>query len=110
RPAGEWAPPYNVTTPAGPKAQAIRGALDAVARTLAFPLDAIVPVAMAPGREPYNLDALWALIAVELDEARLVQLDRLRAGQEGLSLHEIATQFGNAGRLIVTGIAKAADW
>ena len=45
-----------------------------------LPADAIVPVAMPPGRAPYNIDALWARIASELDEAKLVQLDRLRIG------------------------------
>jgi uncharacterized protein len=63
-------------------------------RPLASALDlsayAIVPVAMAPARAPYNLDALWARVAVELDEARLVQLDRLRVGRQRLSLHELA--------------------
>jgi hypothetical protein len=60
-----------------------------------------------PGREPYNLDALWARIAVELDEAKLVQLDRLRVGQEGVNLRDLANQLGHAGRLIIKGIVKA---
>ena len=62
---------------------------------------------MPPGREPYNLDALWARIAVELDEAKLVQLDRLRVGQQGIRLGDLASQLGQAGRAIVTGIVKA---
>jgi uncharacterized protein len=107
RPAMEWTPPYDVIAPAGPKARAIRAAMDAAARTLDLPTDTIVPVAMPPGREPYNLDALWARIAVELDEAKLVQLDRLRVGQQGLSLRELADQLGNAGRVIIKGIVKA---
>jgi predicted GTPase len=107
RPAAEWTPPYDIAAPAGPKARAIRAALDAAARALDLPVDAIVPVAMPPGREAYNLDALWARIAVELDEAKLVQLDRLRVGQEGVSLRELANQLGNAGRLIIKGIVKA---
>lgn len=107
RPAMEWTPPYDVIAPAGPKARAIRAAMDAAARTLDLPADAIVPVAMPPGREPYNLDALWARIAVELDEAKLVQLDRLRVGHQGLSLRELADQLGNAGRMIIKGIVKA---
>jgi hypothetical protein len=45
------------------------------ARALELRVDAIVPVAMPPGRESYNIDALWARIAIELDEAKLVQLD-----------------------------------
>jgi predicted GTPase len=107
RPAMEWTPPYDVIAPAGPKARAIRAALDVAARALELPVDAIVPVAMPPGREPYNLDALWARIAGELDEAKLVQLDRLRVGQQGLSLRELADQLGHAGRTIIKGIVKA---
>jgi uncharacterized protein len=107
RPASEWTPPYDVAAPAGPKARAIRAAVDAAGRALDLPVDAIVPVAMPPGRERYNLDALWARIAVELDEAKLVQLDRLRVARQGLSWREVADQFGRAGRLIVKGIVQA---
>ena len=60
-----------------------------------------------PAREPYNLDALWARIAVELDEAKLVQLDRLRVGQQRLSLRELADQLGHAGSILIKGVVKA---
>jgi uncharacterized protein len=62
---------------------------------------------MPPGREAYNIDAVWARIAIELDEARLVQLDRLRVGQSGLSLRELADALGHAGRTIIKGIIEA---
>jgi predicted GTPase len=104
RPASEWAPPYDIVAPAGPKARAIRAALDAVGRALDVPAGAIVPVAMPPGRQPYNLDALWARIAVDLDEAKLVQLDRLRVGGQQLSPRELAGQLGRAGRMIVKAV------
>jgi len=104
RPAAEWAPPYDIIAPIGPKAQAIRAAMNAVARALDLPIDTIVPVAMPPGREPYNLDALWGRIAGEVDEAKLVQLDRLRLGRQPLSLRELADQLGHAGRIIVKGM------
>ncbi len=106
RPAAEWAPPYDVAAPAGPKALAIRAAVNAVAGALDLPVDTIVPVAMPPGRVTYNLDALWARIAVGLDEAKLVQLDRLRVGQQRLSLRELADQLRHTGRAIVKGIVK----
>jgi uncharacterized protein len=107
RPAAEWVPPYDVAAPAGAKARAIRAAVDAAARALGLAADAIVPVAMPPGQEAYNIDAVWARIAIELDEARLVQLDRLRLGQRGLSLRELADALGRAGRMVVEGIVKA---
>jgi uncharacterized protein len=106
RPAAEWMPPYDVTAPNGPKALAICAAMNAAAHALDLGVDAIVPVAMPPGRESYNLDALWARIAVELNEAKLVQLDRLRAGQQGLSLRELADQLGQAGRTIIRSVIK----
>jgi predicted GTPase len=106
RPAHEWMPPYDVAAPAGPKARNIRAAIDSVANALDFPADAIVPVAMPPGREPYNIDGLWARIAVELDQAKLVQLDRLRVGGQHLNLRELASQLGNAGRFIIESVAK----
>jgi hypothetical protein len=58
---------------------------------------------MPPGREFYNIDALWARIALEIDEAKLVQLDRLRLNQKGLSLRMLAGQFRNAGHTIIKG-------
>jgi uncharacterized protein len=73
---------------------------------LKLPASAIVPVAMPVNREPYNIDALWARIAVEVDEAKLVQLDRLRLGQRRLNLRELADQLGNAGRFIIKGIVS----
>jgi predicted GTPase len=106
-PANEWTPPYNIAEPEGPKARTIRAAVDSVARVLKLSANAIVPVAMPTNGEPYNIDALWARIAVEVDEAKLVQLDRLRLGQRRLNLHELADQLGNAGRFIIKGIVNA---
>jgi hypothetical protein len=84
-------------------------AIHAVGSTLDLSVNAIVPVAMPIDRKPYNIDALWARIAVDLDDARLVQLDRLRIGGQRVSLRELANQLGHAGRFIIEGIAKAAD-
>jgi predicted GTPase len=105
RPAAEWTPPYDVTKPAGPKARSIRAAMEAAARALDLPVSAVIPLAVPPNRDPYNLDALWARIAVELDEAKLVQLDRLRIGQKAINLRTLAEQFGRAGRTIIIAVA-----
>jgi hypothetical protein len=106
RPANEWMPPYDVATPAGPKARSILAAINSIGSALDVPAGAIVPVAMPPDREPYNLDALWARIAVELDDAKLVQLERhLRIGGQRVSLRELADQLGHAGRFIIERIA-----
>jgi uncharacterized protein len=107
RPASEWTPPYDLTAPEGPKARNILAAIQSVASALDVPASAIVPIAMPPGRQPYNVDALWARIALELDGAKLVQLDRLRISGQPMSLRELASQLGHAGRFIIEGIAKS---
>ncbi|MFL6798667.1 MAG: GTPase family protein [Xanthobacteraceae bacterium] len=106
RPANEWAPPYDLASPAGAKARNVVAAINSVASALDLPASDIVPIAMPPRREVYNVDALWARIGLELDEARLVQLDRRRVGAQRRSLRELATQLGRAGRLMVGGIAQ----
>ncbi len=106
RPAAEWAPPYDIVRPAGAKARSIRAAMDAASDALDVPADRTVPVALPPGGEPYNIDALWARLAMESGEAKLVQLDRLRMGRGQLSLRELAAQLGNAGRLVVSAMAR----
>jgi predicted GTPase len=85
KPAVEWNPPYDIEAPMSAKAKTIRDAIDSVARSLDFPLHAVVPVAMQPGREAYNLDTLWARMIPELREAKLVQLDR-----HGLAVQRLA--------------------
>ena len=107
RPAAEWTPPYDVIKPAGLKARSIRAAVDAAARALDLPVTVVVPLAVPPNRDPYNLDALWARIAVELDDAKLVQLDRLRIGQKAMNLRTLAVQFGRAGRTIIKAVIEA---
>jgi predicted GTPase len=108
RPAAEWAPPYDIAAPDRPsartKAGAIRAAVDAVAHALDLPAEAVVPLALPPGRVPYNVDALWARIAALLDEAKLAQLDRLRVGRQELSLRELAAALGRAGGAVIKGI------
>src|SRR5262249_32096446 len=105
-PAAEWMPPYDVNLPGSSKARAIRAAIDAIAHTFDLPPEVIVPVAMPPGRNAYNVDALWARIATELPDAKLVQLDRLRVGQKRLDLGSIVNQIGRAGRMIIKGIVN----
>ena len=108
RPATHWNPPYDITTPAGPKASSIRAAMDAVASALDLSADAVVPIAMPPGGEPYNIDALWGRIALEMEEAKLVQLDRIRVGHRGLHMRELTGQIVNAGRMLAKGIFKVS--
>jgi hypothetical protein len=79
RPFAEWAPPYDIVAADRPKARAIRDAVEAIAAELALSPASVVPVSLAPGRDPYNLDALRARIAASLPEARYAQLARVHA-------------------------------
>jgi uncharacterized protein len=106
RPASEWTPPYNVTAPQGRKEHAICAAMKAAARALELPLDTIVPVAMPPGRDHYNLELLWARIAAEADDARLVQLDRIRLGPQGRGFRDALKSFRNASRTVMRGVVE----
>jgi predicted GTPase len=106
RPIAEWAPPYNVDKPSEPNARMIRAAMDEVARSLDLPADVVIPVALGPAAKPYNIDALWARLSLELSEAQLVQLDRLRLVNGGLSLREVAAQIISGGRWAIAAIVK----
>jgi uncharacterized protein len=98
-PASEWAPPYDVVDPSRPKEQAVRAAMAHVAAMLDTAPDAVVPVAMPPGAEPWNTEFLWARIARDLDEAKFRQLERLRL-QTG-DWRDVMQQVGRAvGRLV----------
>jgi hypothetical protein len=109
RPSAEWSPPYDIVSAASTKARSIRAAIDAISNTLGLAPQVIIPIALPPDRNAYNIDALWARIAVEIDEAKLVQLDRLRVGHQRLSLRELASQLGRAGRLLIKSIANARE-
>jgi uncharacterized protein len=106
RPASEWRPPYNVTAPQGRKEHAICAAMKAAARALDLPLHTIVPVAVPPGREHYNLGLLWAKIAGEADDARLVQLDRIRLASQERGFRDTLKSFRNASRTIMRGVVE----
>jgi hypothetical protein len=41
---------------------------------------------MAPGRETYNIDALWAKIGAELDEAKLSAINDLACANSQMRL------------------------
>ena len=107
RPFLEWDPPYDLSAGSNSKAGSIRAAMQAAGRDLGFAADEIVPVRADIAVAPYNIDALWARVATEIDEAKLVQLDRLRVGQQRVSLRELASQLGSAGRMVIKGIAGA---
>jgi predicted GTPase len=109
RPFNEWEPPYDIAAPAGRKAEAIRGAVDATAEALGVGVEDIVPVRLDTGAL-YNIDALWAAIVARLPDARQGQLVRLlRLAAKGGGIAEVARQAVKGGRLlsglVIDGIA-----
>ena len=67
----------------------MRDVMDHVAETLGTSIDAVVPVSLAPGIEPWNVEYLWARVARDLDAAKCRQLQRLRT-TKGSWLENIA--------------------
>jgi predicted GTPase len=80
RPFAEWDPPYDVAEPMKPKARSIRDAMDAIVRDLGLPIGGVVPVALVPDREAYNIEALRLRISASVPAARHAQLSRTHAG------------------------------
>lgn len=66
----------------------------------------LCPSQCRPGSGLANLDALWARIALEIDEAKLVQLDRLRFSEPSFRLRELPQQLSDAGRLIIKELLR----
>lgn len=76
RPRREWTPPYNIVSLHSTKAQAIRGALQAVSTDLHLPPELIVPVCLLPERL-YNVEeALVPLLVQVLPDAKRTLLLR----------------------------------
>lgn len=102
RPVQEWSPPYDLNASTQPKANSIRLAMDAVSHDLAISIDDIVPVSL--GTPAYNIDALWARIALALPDARRAQLVRRLQHGKNLSWSRLWSQAAGAGRVLVRTI------
>jgi len=106
RPAREWSPPYNVAEPKGAKEGQIRLCMDAVAQTLGVSLAQVQALCLKPGEE-WNIEAVWAAIALQLPEARRARYLRcLKDAQAREKWALILRQLGNAGRLAADSIGK----
>jgi predicted GTPase len=101
RPAGEWAPPYDLRSDR-PKAVSIRGAAEYVAGLFTLPQSDVVPVSVRSVDASYNLDALWAVLAAKLDQAKNVQLGRIASTHAALSWRTVVADAAAAGRLMVS--------
>jgi len=110
RPFGEWDPPYGGDGgDSREKAQAIRAAVAAAAEDLGFAASEAVPVSLAEGRDPYNIERLWQRIAGALPEARRAQLLRsLHDLKDRWSWKSVWSQAAGAGRSVAGALRKGA--
>lgn len=101
-PFAEWAPPYDLARPRGPKATNIGDAVDTICAELGIARENAVPVCLDPGRQRYNIDLVWALIAARLPQAQMRQMQRAYAeARQGLDLAAVLRQAAAAGRALL---------
>ena len=107
RPSREWNPPYNFEQASSSKESQIRLCMEHVAETLFIPLEQVQAVCFKSGDE-WNIEAVWAVIASQLPQARRSRYLRcLKDGFERERWELILRQLGNAGRMMVGGFKKA---
>jgi len=102
RPLQEWSPPYDLANPTNRKGQTIQASVIAISEDLAIPIQQVVPVCLAEGRQYNVTETLWALILDHQDAAHKTRFLRCLATQkrqENWGL--IRQQLRNAGRFLV---------
>jgi uncharacterized protein len=106
RPYQEWAPPYDIASPATAKATSIRAAMQQVSLDLQVPIDCLIPVVLAGNHPIYNIDLVWAKISELLPEARRAQLVRRLRGAAGWTWGKLWSQAVNAGKVATRTLTK----
>ncbi len=107
-PVREWSPPYDVAEPRTPKAQSIRGAIEAVAADLDVPLEAVVPMRLDE-EPPYNLDVLRLELAERFPEAQRARWIRIqRDAAERADWRQAWRQLAGAGRMVGAFVKRPA--
>jgi len=101
RPFRDWSPPYDLVTPATPKAVSIREAVLATAEDLQVDLQKVIPVCLQTG-SLYNVDeGLIPAILGSLDTARRLKYLRcLREYREEAYWMQLREQAKSAGRIL----------
>jgi predicted GTPase len=97
RPQREWSPPYDVVKPSTLKAQSINGAIAAILQDLPASTGVVVPVALRPNEEPYNMNSIWALIGELVPQARQVGLRRILEARRSFDPVKVMKQATNGG-------------
>ena len=100
KPFREWEPPYDIANPKREKARQIQEAVMSIGNSLSMQEEALVPVSLMDGEPPYNLDALWAVIAKQMNGASQVALGRALKQSVSFRLSEVLTQCYEGGKFI----------
>jgi predicted GTPase len=103
-PEREWSPPYDTARPISDKGHAIRAAMEHVASSVDLPLADIIPVSVAAGQPPYNIELLIERIAARVSDAQRSQLLRL---MEDAAPRWSAMRFGKQASSAVWSAARA---
>jgi hypothetical protein len=103
-PRSEWSPPYDASAPASEKARSIRAAMDAVAANLSLAGADVVPIGVAAGRKPYNVEQLSERIAALIPDVQRAQLLRL---MEDAAPRWSVTRLGKQASRSVLSAARA---
>jgi predicted GTPase len=79
KPQHEWDPPYDLSDTENTKVKTIVAAAAYTREALGFSNTAtVIPVALKPGTDPYNIDSLREVLTALCSEARAAQLNRER--------------------------------
>lgn len=105
-PSRDWEPPYDIESPLRAKAKSIREALNAVSSDLLYEPTISVPVSLRQGSEPYNIDALWVAMTMNLEVAKHAAIDRARREYSPFNVSKLYSQVVEGGRFL---IAKGID-
>ncbi len=103
-PSQYWAPPYDTSAPLNEKGQSIREAMDAAADSLELAPADVIPVSVAAGSPPYNVEQLSERIAAHIPEAQRAQLLRL---MEDAAPRWSVTRLGKQASNAVVSAARA---
>ncbi|MEZ8723042.1 GTPase family protein [Vibrio pomeroyi] len=108
KPVDEWQPPYDLESPTSAKAKIIAQALD-YNQTLLQP-DMTLPLAIAPEKAQFGLDALRQTLLERIADANNVQRNRQRfeAMKRGTSVKGQLNKAVKAGKKVAPSALKAA--
>ncbi|TCN79884.1 hypothetical protein EDB62_101146 [Vibrio crassostreae] len=108
KPVDDWQPPYDLENPASAKAKIIAQALEY--NHILLQTDIVLPLAIAPEKAQFGLDALRQTLLERIADANNVQRNRQRfeAMKRGTSVKGQLNKAVKAGKKVAPSALKAA--